>query len=95
MDMAIRNSFWTVLFPFVMCFWVWFVSRVRTKDKKKVCAWIMILASAVELVATLSLVICDLRGISMDVYEIAGTGGLGLHFMYSGFRGILPDAYDV
>lgn len=88
MDMAIRNSFWTVLFPFVMCFWVWFVSRVRTKDKKKVCAWIMILASAVELVATLSLVICDLRGISMDIYEIAGTGGLGLHFMYSGFRGI-------
>lgn len=37
-----------VLYPFVMCAFVWFVSRVRAKDRKKVCALIMILASAVE-----------------------------------------------
>lgn len=77
-----------VLYPFVMCAAVWFISRVRTKDRKKVCALIMILASAVELAAAVNLVYCDLRGISIDVYEVPGVGGLGLHFMYSGFRGV-------
>lgn len=82
------DIFWTVLFPFVLCVVFWFVSRVKTREKKKACALIMILASAVELAAALSLVICDLRGIPMDVYDVPGVGGLGLHFMYSGFRGI-------
>lgn len=83
-----RDTFWTVLFPFVLCVVFWFVSRVKTREKKKAWALIMILASAVELLAALSLVICDLRGISVDVYDVFGVGGLGLHFMYSGFRGI-------
>lgn len=83
-----RDTFWTVLFPFVLCVVFWFVSRVKTREKKKAWALIMILASAVELLAALSLVICDLRGIPVDVYDVPGVGGLGLHFMYSGFRGI-------
>lgn len=83
-----RDGFWMTLFPFVMCALVWFVSRVRAKDRKKVCALIMILASAVELAAALNLMVCDLRGISVGVFEVPGVGGLGLHFMYSGFRGI-------
>ena len=48
----------------------------------------MILAGAVELAAALNLMVCDLRGISSDVFGVSGVGGLGLHFMYSGFRGI-------
>lgn len=48
----------------------------------------MILASTVELVMALNLMVCDLRGISIDVFDVSGVGGLGLHFMYSGFRGI-------
>lgn len=83
-----RDGFWATLFPFVMCFCVWFVSRVRTKDKKKVCAILLVLASAVELAATLYLMLCDLRGIGIGTYEVPCVGGLGLHFMYSGFRGI-------
>ena len=82
------DGFWATLFPFVMCAWVWFVSRVRTKDKKKVCAMILVLASAVELAATLYLMLCDLRGIEIGASGVPGVGGLGLHFMYSGFRGI-------
>ena len=77
-----------VLYPFVMCAFVWFVSRVRAKDRKKVCALIMILASAVELAAAVNLVLCDLRGGVVGVCELPAVGGLGLHFMYSGFRGI-------
>ncbi len=84
-----RDGFWTVIFPFVMCFWVWFVSRVKKKDKKKLCAWILLLASAVEFVVALGMVLCDLRGFAMEATEVPGVGGLGLHFMYSGFRGIL------
>lgn len=83
-----RDAFWMVLFPFVLFVVFWFVSRVKTREKKKACALIMILAGAVELAAALSLVICDLRGIPVDVCDIPGVGGLGLHFMYSGFRGI-------
>lgn len=83
-----RDSFWMVLYPFVMCAFVWFVSRVRAKDRKKVCALIMILASAVELAAAVNLVLCDLRGGVVGVCELPAVGGLGLHFMYSGFRGI-------
>lgn len=83
-----RDGFWATLFPFVMCALVWFVSRVRTRDKKKVCAMILVLAGAVELAATLYLMLCDLRGIEIGAYGVPGVGGLGLHFMYSGFRGI-------
>ncbi len=82
------NTFWTVLFPFGICVVVWFMPRVKIKDKKKTCALIMILASTVELVMALNLMVCDLRGISIDVFDVSGVGGLGLHFMYSGFRGI-------
>lgn len=83
-----RDTFWPVLFPFVVCVVLWFVSRVRTKEKKKACALIMIFAGAVELAAALNLMLCDLRGIPIDVFDVPGVGGLGLHFMYSGFRGI-------
>ena len=48
----------------------------------------MILAGVVELAAALNLMFCDLKGISIDVFDVSGVGGLGLHFMYSGFRGI-------
>ena len=72
-----------VLYPFVMCAFVWFVSRVRAKDRKKVCALIMILASAVELAAAVNLVLCDLRGGVVGVCELPAVGGLGLHFMFS------------
>ena len=48
----------------------------------------MILAGAVELAAALNLMVGDLRGIPVNIVDIAGVGGLGLHFMYSGFRGI-------
>ena len=74
-----RDGFWTVIFPFVMCFWVWFVSRVKKKDKKKLCAWILLLASAVEFVVALGMVLCDLRGFAMEATEVPGVGGLGLH----------------
>lgn len=81
------NVFGTVLFPFVMCAILWFVSRVKPKDKKAF-AWIMILAAAWELVSALNLMVSDLRGGLSGVFELSGVGGLGLHFMYSGFRGI-------
>lgn len=83
-----RDTFWVVLFPFVLCVVFWLVSRVKTREKKKACALIMIFACAVELAAALSLLVCDLRGILIDIYDVPGVGGLGLHFMYSGFRGI-------
>ncbi|MDE7273662.1 MAG: complex I subunit 5 family protein [Lachnospiraceae bacterium] len=82
-----RDIFWTVLFPFVMCAIFCVVSRGKTKDKRKACALIMIFAGAVELAAALNLIICDLNGFSLGS-SVSGVGGLGLHFMYSGFRGI-------
>jgi len=83
-----RNTFWTVLFPFVLCAIVWFLSHVKSKNKKETYAFIMIVASAVELAITLNLVVCDLSGNLIAVFDVSGVGGLGLHFMYSGFRGI-------
>lgn len=81
------NVLVTVLFPFVMCAIVWFVSRVKTKDKKAF-ALMMIFAPAVELVFALVLMSRDLNGGLSGVSTLSDVGGLGLHFMYSGFRGI-------
>jgi len=82
----------TVLFPFVMCLIVWFVSRVKAKDKnrnKKFLAWVMVFVSAVELALALGLTVSDLTGgLQGSLFELPGVGGLGLGFMYSGFRGI-------
>lgn len=76
-----------VLFPFVMCMIFWFISWVRSKDQKAL-VWIMILTSAAELVWALGLMISDLNGSSPGVTQLPDVGGLGLHFIYSGFRGI-------
>ncbi|MDE6621797.1 MAG: complex I subunit 5 family protein [Lachnospiraceae bacterium] len=82
-----RNTLWIVLFPFVVCAVFCIVSRAKTKDKRKACALVMILAGAVELAAALNLIVCDLSGFSLGS-TFSDVGGLGLHFMYSGFRGI-------
>ena len=82
-----RETFTAVLFPFVMCVIVGLMSKVKSK-KKKTFALIMILAGAWELVLALYLLSCDLRGIGIGVFEVPGVGGLGLHFLYTGFRGI-------
>ena len=82
-----RNTFGTVIFPFVMCVVFWLVCRSKSKGKK-VAALIMILTTAVELIAALSLMYFDLRGMLSGICEIAGVSSLGLHFMYTGFRGI-------
>ncbi|MEZ3479027.1 MAG: sodium:proton antiporter, partial [Lachnospiraceae bacterium] len=82
-----RETFTAVLFPFVMCVIVGLMSKVKSKEKKTF-ALIMILAGAWELVLALYLLSCDLRGIGIGVFEVPGVGGLGLHFLYTGFRGI-------
>lgn len=85
--MGTGTIFTAVLFPFVMCVIVGLLSKVKSKEKKAF-ALIMILAGAWELVLALYLLICDLRGIEIGVFEVSGVGGLGLHFLYTGFRGI-------
>lgn len=85
--MGTGTIFTAVLFPFVMCAIVGILSKVKSKEKKAF-ALIMILAGAWELVLALYLLICDLRGIEIGVFEVSGVGGLGLHFLYTGFRGI-------
>lgn len=82
-----RNTFGTVSFPFVMCVVFWLICRSKSKGKKA-AALIMIFATAVELIAALSLMYFDLHGMSSGIYEVAGVSGLGLHFMYTGFRGV-------
>ncbi|MDE7478003.1 MAG: sodium:proton antiporter, partial [Lachnospiraceae bacterium] len=82
-----RDVFRAVLFPFIVCVIFWFMLRVKSKDKK-IFAWIMIFATAVELGFVLNLMAGDLRGVLSGVFEVPGVGGLGLHFMYSGFRGV-------
>lgn len=82
-----RNTFGTVIFPFVMCVVLWLLYRSKSKGKKA-AALIMIFATAVELIAALSLMYFDVRGMLSDICEVAGVGGLGLHFIYTGFRGV-------
>ena len=82
-----RNTFGAVFFPFVMCVVFWLICRSKSKGKKA-AALIMIFATAVELIAALSLMYFDLRGMSSGICKVAGVGGLGLHFMYTGFRGV-------
>ncbi|MDE7185250.1 MAG: complex I subunit 5 family protein [Lachnospiraceae bacterium] len=85
--MGMRSILTAVLFPFLMYVIVGLVSKVKSKEKKAF-ALMMILAGAVELVMTLYLMSCDLRGAEIGVFEVSGVGGLGLHFLYTGFRGI-------
>ena len=85
--MEMRETFTAVLYPFLMCAIVGLLSKVKSKEKKTF-ALIMILAGALELAMALYLLSCDLRGIEIRVFEVSGVGGLGLHFLYTGFRGI-------
>lgn len=81
------GAFWAVLFPFVMSAAVWIMARSRAKDRKGFAA-IMVFACAVELAVALGLTLCDLSGVRFGISSIPCVGGLGLHFMYTGFRGV-------
>ncbi len=76
-----------VLFPFAAAVLCWFLFRNR-KGKNDIAAVTMLLVSAVETAAVTVPLLKNITGTQFDMVTIAGVGGLGLHFMYSGFRGV-------
>ncbi len=76
-----------VLFPFAAAVLCWFLFRNR-KGKNDIAAVTMLLVSAVETAAVTVPLLKNITGTQFDIVTIAGVGGLGLHFMYSGFRGV-------
>lgn len=78
----------TIFLPFIAAFAVRiFLERERTKN---IAAWSVIGISALELVLVLCLIInCFYKkNAENDIITVAGTAGLGLNFMYSGFRAV-------
>ena len=77
-----------VIFPFAIGILVWFVFRSGKSDPgKRFAAVCVILAAAVELAAVLVPLIQNLNGATFETVSLAGVGGQGLHFLYTGFRG--------
>ena len=77
-----------VIFPFVIGMLLWFVFRSRKPAQGTgIPAVCVILAAAVELAVVLVLLIRNLNGETFGMVTLAGVGGQGLHFLYTGFRG--------
>ena len=77
-----------VIFPFAIGILVWFVFRSGKSDLgKRFASACVILAAAVELAAVLVPLIQNLNGATFETVSLAGVGGQGLHFLYTGFRG--------
>ncbi len=79
-----------IIFPFIAGMILWMVFRNKNTDKaKSILAVSMIVISLIELAAAGYLVLCDVRGTTPELYHLAGVCGLGLHFRYTAFRGVL------
>lgn len=77
-----------VIFPFVMGTLLWFVFHNRKSNQgTSIPAVCVILVAAVELAAVLVPLIRNLNGETFVTVTLAGVGGQGLHFLYTGFRG--------
>lgn len=76
-----------VLFPFAAAVLCWLLFR-NQKGKNGIAAVTMLLVSAVETVAVTLPLVENVTGTPFGMATLAGVGGLGLHFMYSGFRGV-------
>lgn len=78
-----------VIFPFIAAVLCWFLFHKKESDgKNDIPALAMILISIVEAVAVAYPLINNISGAELDMVTLAGVGGLGLHFLYTGFRGI-------
>ena len=79
-----------IIFPFIAGMILWMVFRNKSTDKSKsILAVSMIVISLIELAAAGYLVLCDVRGMTPELYHLTGVCGLGLHFRYTAFRGVL------
>lgn len=76
-----------VIFPFLAAAVCWFLFHKR-EFKNDIPAIVMILISIAEIGAAAYPLINNVMGLELDMVTVAGVGGLGLHFLYTGFRGI-------
>ena len=82
--------FYAVFFPFIAGIIVWFLfkNKVQNKDRSNLSN-AMIGIGIAELVMNICLLVFDLSGSMNDIEQsLYGVGGLGLGFVYSGFRSI-------
>lgn len=88
--MKMNTIIFAVIFPFIMAFLVWLLFRNRRSDSDRMTvAAGMPVIGAVELAAVGNLLWCDLSGAELCGVSLGyGVGGLGLHFAYTGFRGV-------
>lgn len=87
-----NTTIFAVIFPLLAAFAVWLIFRNKRLDRdRSVLAIVMLVISAVELAVVLCYLLCDLGffGFGFFAAEIyVGVSGLGLHFIYTGFRGV-------
>ena len=82
--------FYAVFFPFIagIIVWLLFKDKVQGKDRSNLSN-AMIGIGIAELVMNICLLVFDLSGSMNDIEQsLYGVGGLGLGFVYSGFRSI-------
>lgn len=84
-----NSIIFAVIFPFIAAVVCWFLFRGRESGGRyNIPAIVMILVSVTETGAVLYPLLCNITGIQLDMAAIEGAGGLGLHFLYTGFRGV-------
>ncbi len=87
-----NTTIFAVIFPLLAAFAVWLIFRNKRLDRdRSVLAIVMLVISAVELAVVLCYLLCDwgFFGSGFFAAEIyVGVSGLGLHFIYTGFRGV-------
>ena len=87
-----NTTIFAVIFPLLAAFAVWLIFRNKRLDRdRSVLAIVMLVISAVELAVVLCYLLCywGFFGSGFFAAEIyVGVSGLGLHFIYTGFRGV-------
>lgn len=87
-----NTTIFAVIFPLLAAFAVWLIFRNKRLDRdRSVLAIVMLVISAVEFAVVLCYLLCDwgFFGSGFFAAEIyVGVSGLGLHFIYTGFRGV-------
>ena len=87
-----NTTIFAVIFPLLAAFAVWLIFRNKRSDSyRSVLAVVMIVISVIELAIVICYLLCDLgffgsKSFAVEYY--VGVSGLGLHFTYTGFRGI-------
>ncbi len=77
-----------ILLPIVSGVIIYLANIISKSDVNGTARLYMVVVSAIELIAVLYLMISDINGSVVNRTLVAGVGGLGLSFMYTGFRGI-------